>query len=101
MFFYLVSLVHKIPDKMMLHIGTYHSLFYSTTETVKETRKLKKYILEQFYTVKLVISNSKLRIDKANANLTTVEVTKHLQTNEENIIIHPNIKGDTTCSAYK
>ena len=101
MFFYLVSLVHKIPDKMMLHIGTYHSPFYSTTETVKETRKLKKYILEQFYIVKLVISTSKLRIDKANANLTTVEVTKHLQTNEENIIIHPNIKGDTTCSAYK
>ena len=101
MFLYLVSLVHKIPDKMMLHIGTYHSPFYSTTETVKETRKLKKYILEQFYIVKLVISTSKLRIDKANANLTTVEVTKHLQTNEENIIIHPNIKGDTTCSAYK
>ena len=101
MFFYLVPLVHKIPDKMMLHIGTYHSPFYSTTETVKETRKLKKYILEQFYTVKLVISTSTLRIDKANANLTTVEVTKHLQTNEENIIIHPNIKGDTTCSVYK
>ena len=86
---------------MMLHIGTYHSPFYSNTETVKEDRKLKKYILEQFYTVKLVISTPTLRMDEANANLTSVEVTELLQTNEENIIIHPNIKGDTTCSAYK
>lgn len=101
MFFYLVPLVHKIPDKMMLHIGTYHSPFYINTETVKEARKLKKYILEQFYTVKLVISTPTLRMDEVNANLTSVEVTKLLQTNEENIIIHPNIKGDTTCSAYK
>ena len=56
MFFSLVPLLHKKPDKMILHIGTNDSTFYSATETVEKIGKLKKYILEQLTTVKSVIS---------------------------------------------
>ena len=47
MFFYLVSLLHKKPDKMVLHIGTNDSTFYSATEIVEEIGKIKQYILEK------------------------------------------------------
>ena len=46
MFFYLVPLLHKKPDKMILHIKTNYSTFYSATEIVEEIGKLKQYILE-------------------------------------------------------
>ena len=94
MFFYLVPLLHKNPDKMILHIGTNDSTFHSATETVEEIGKLKQYILEQLPTVKLVISTLTLRTDKANANLINAEVTELLRTCEEKIITHPNIKEE-------
>ena len=56
--------------------------------------KHKQYILEQLPTVKLVISIPTLRTDKANSNLINAEVTRLLQTNEEKIISHPNIKDE-------
>ena len=58
--FYLVLLLHKKPDKMILHIGTNDSTFYSATETVEEIGKLKQYILEQLPIVKLVMSTPTL-----------------------------------------
>ena len=70
MFFYLVPLLHKKSDKMILHIGTNGSPFYSATEIVDESSK-----------------------DKANPNLINAEVTELLQTNEEEIT-DPNIKEE-------
>ena len=75
MFFYLVPLLYKNPDKMILHIVTNDSTFYRAAEIMEEIGKLKKYTLEQFPTVKLVISTPTLRTDKANANLINAEVT--------------------------
>ena len=63
---------------MILHIGTYDSPFYSATEIMEEIRKFKQYILEQLPRIKLVISTPTLRTDKANANLTNVEITELL-----------------------
>ena len=97
-------LLHKKPDKMILHIGTNDSTFYSATEIVEEIGKLKQYILEQLPTVKLVISTPTLRKDKANTNLINAEVTELLRTNEEKIITHPNIKEehlDMVCTSTK
>ena len=48
MFFYLVSLLHKKPDKMILHIGTNDSTFYSATEIVEEIVTLKQCIPEKY-----------------------------------------------------
>ena len=97
-------LLHKKHDKMILHIGTNDSTFYSATEIVEEIGKLKQYILEQLPTVKLVISTPALRKDKANTNLINAEVTELLRTNEEKIITHPNIKEehlDMVCTSTK
>ena len=55
---------------------------------------LKQYILEQLPKVKFVISIPALRTDKANANLTNIEVTELLLTYEEKIITHSNIKDE-------
>ena len=95
MLFSLVPLLHKKPNKMILHIGTNDSTFYSATEIVEEIGKRKQYVLEQLPTVKLVISTPTLRTYKANANLINAEVTELLGTNEEKITItHPNIKEE-------
>ena len=79
---------------MILHIGTNNSTFYSATEIVDESRKLKQHILEQFSIVTLAISTPTLRTDKANANSINVEVTELLRTCEETVITHPNIKEE-------
>ena len=79
MIFYLVPPLHKKPDNIILHIETNDSAFYSTLEIADEIGKLKQYILEQLkwvILVKLVISTTTLRTDKANANLINAEVTK-------------------------
>ena len=97
-------LLHKKHDKMILHIGTNDSTFYSATEIAEEIGKLKQYILEQLPTVKLVISTPTLRKDKVNTNLINAEVTELLRTNEEKIITHPNIKEehlDMVCTSTK
>ena len=94
MFFYLVPLLHKKPDKMILHIKTNYSTFYSATEIVEEIGKLKQYILEQLPTVKLVILAPTLRTDKANVNLINAEATKLLRTCEKKIKTHPIIKEE-------
>ena len=83
-----------LPDKMILHIGTNGSTFYSVTEIVEEIGKLKQYILEQLPIVKLMISTPTLRTDKANANLINAEVTELLRTCKEKVITHPNIKEE-------
>ena len=59
--------------------------FYSATEIVEKTGKLKQYILELLPTVKLVISTQTLRTDKANVNSISAEVTELLGTKDEKI----------------
>ena len=68
--------------------------FYSATEIVEKTGKLKQYILELLPTVKLVISTQTLRTDKANVNSISAEVTELLGTKDEKIITHPNIQDE-------
>ena len=89
MFLYLGPLLHKKLDKMILHIGTNNSPFYSATQIVEEIGKLNIYLNSC-----IVISTPTLRMNKVNANLINSDVTERLRTNEEKIITHPNIKEE-------
>ena len=89
MFLYLGPLLHKKLDKMILHIGTNNSPFYSATQIVEEIGKLNIYSNSC-----IVISTPTLRMNKVNANLINSDIMERLRTNEEKIITHPNIKEE-------
>ena len=81
----------EISERMLIKVCCFTEVricdvfFYSATQIVEKTGKLKQYILELLPTVKLVISTQTLRTDKANVNSISAEVTELLGTKDEKI----------------
>ena len=56
MYYYLVPLLRKRPDKIILHVGTNDVSHIKADEMLEELRKLKSSILEMLPSVKIILS---------------------------------------------
>ena len=92
MHYYLVPLLRKRPDKIILHVGTNHAPHIKADEMLEELGKLKSLILEMLPSVKIILSAPTIRVDKHNANESNIDFIKLLEANDFLLIKHPNIK---------
>ena len=90
MYYYLVPLLRKRPDKIILHVGTNDAPHMKADEMLEEFGKC--LIWEILPSVKIVLSAPTIRVDKYNANENNINFIKLLETNNYVLIKHPNIK---------
>ena len=86
MYYYLVPLLHKRPDKIILHDGTNDAPHIKADEMLEELDKLKSLSWEMLPSVKIILSAP------SNANENNIDFIKLLETNNSLLIKHPNIK---------
>ena len=94
MYYYLVLLLRKRPDKIILHVGTGDATHMKADDMLEELSKLKSLIWEMLPSVKIVLLSPTIRVDKHNANENNISFIKLLETNNYVLIKHPNINGN-------
>ena len=93
MYYYLVPLLRKRPDKIILHVGTNDAPHMKADEMLEELGNLGKSLnWEMLSSVKIVLSAPTIRVDKHNANENNMDFIKLLEINNNVLVKHPNIK---------
>ena len=92
MYYYLVPLLRKRPDKIILHVGTNDAPHVKADEMLEELGKLNNLIWEMLPSVKIILSAPTIGVHKHNANENNIDVIKLLETKKYLPIKHPNIK---------
>ena len=92
MYYYLVPLLRKRPDKIILHVGTNDAPHIKADEILEELGKLKSSIWEMLLSVKIILSVPTIRLHKHNANENNIDFIKLLETNDSLLIKHLNIE---------
>ena len=94
MYYYLVPLLRKRPDKIVLHVGTNDAPHIKADEMLQELGKLKSFTWEMLPSGKIILSAPPIRVEKHNANENNIDFIKLLETNDSLLIQQPNIKGN-------
>ena len=89
MYYYLVTLLRKRPDKIILHVSTHDAPHIKADEMVEELGKL---IWEMLQSVRIIQSAPTITVEKHNPNENNIDFIKLLETNDSLLIKHPNIK---------
>ena len=71
MYYYLVPLLQKRPDKIILHAGTNDAPHIKADKMLEELGKLKSLIWEVLPSVKIILSAPTIRVDKLTQMKTT------------------------------
>ena len=92
MFHYLVPLLEKMPDYVILHVGTNDAIDYEANDIVKKMLQVKEFIKLRVPNCKVIISKPIKRHDNDNASHTMEEVISQFQKLTIDIIGHENIE---------
>ena len=79
MFHCLVTLLEKMPDYVILHVGTYDAIDYEASYIVKKILQVKKIIMLRLPNCKVIISRPIKRHDKDNASRVIEDVVPQFQ----------------------
>ena len=91
-YYYLVSLLKKKPDNIILHFGTNDAPYKIEAEMYKELKSIKDFIKKRHPSCKVYISAPILRLDNKNANSILKKYVDKLKVVEEkSVILHENI----------
>ena len=91
-FYYLVPLLQKKPDKIILHFGTNDPPCKNEDGIYKELKSIKDFMNKRHQSCKVHISAPILRLDNKNANSILKKYVGKLKVAEEkSIILHDNI----------
>ena len=71
MYCYLVPLLLKTPDKIILHIGANNTPHIKADKMLEESCKLKNLICEMLPSVKIILLAPTINVNKHNADKTT------------------------------
>ena len=91
-YYYLVPLLCKRSDKIILYVGTNDASRMKADEMLEKLGQLKSLIWEMLPSVKTSLSTPTIRVGKHNANENNIDFIKLLETNNYALIKHPNIK---------
>ena len=91
-YYYLVPLLQKKPDNIILHFGTNNAPYKNEDKIYKELKSIKDFINNQHPSSKVYISAPILRLDNKNANSILKKYVAKLKVVEEKpVILHDNI----------
>ena len=79
MFHYLVPLLEKMPDYVILHVGTNDAMDYEASAIVKKILQVKEFIKLRVPNCKVIISRPIKRHDNDNASRVIEEVMAQFQ----------------------
>ena len=91
-YYYLVPLLRKRSDKIILYFGTNDASRMKADEMLEKLGQLKSLIWEMLPSVKTSLSTPTIRVGKHNANENNIDFIKLLETNNYALIKHANIK---------
>ena len=86
MYYYLVPLLRKRRDKIILHVGTNNAPRIKADEMLEQLGKLKSLIWEMLPSVKIILSAPTKRVDKYIANENKIDFIKLPETNDSLLI---------------
>ena len=95
MFDYLVPLLKKKPDNIILHIGSNDAPFKSAKDIANEISSLMSFIEKELPGVKIYISNPVIRLDDKKANNTLLKLAALFKLMDYDIIFNDNV--DASC----
>ena len=78
MYYYLMLLLQKQPDNVILHVGTSGPSFCNSSEIVNNILKLKSFLSQKLPNVNIILSKPIMRSDTATGKATIEEVNKQL-----------------------
>ena len=77
---YLMPIIAKQPDYLILHVGTNNATTDTSRKIIDDLLMLKSNILKQLPNCRAIVSKLTIRIDHGKANLTLHNVNIHLET---------------------
>ena len=92
MFHYLVPLLEKMPDYVILHVDTNDAIDYEASDLVNKKLQVKKFIKLRVPNRKVIISRPIKRHDNDNATRVIEEVISQFQKPTADMIGNENIK---------
>ena len=87
-YYYLVLLLEKKSDNIILHFGTSDAPYKNENEIYKELKSIKDLINKRHPSCKAYISGPILRLNNKNANSILKKYVDKLKVIEENSVIH-------------
>ena len=91
-YYYLVPLLKKKPDNIILHFGTNDAHYKNEDQIYKELKSIKDFINQRHPSCKVCTSAPILRLNSKIANsIWKIHVDKLKVTEEETVILHDNI----------
>ena len=91
-YYYLVPLLKKKPDNIIIHFGTNDAPYKNEDEIYKELKSIKDFINKRHPSCKVYISAPVLRLNNKNANNILKKYVEKLKVvAEKSVILHDNI----------
>ena len=94
MYHYLVPLIQKQPDNIILHAGTNDAFSCNSSEIVNNILKLRSFISQKLPNANITLSKLIMRSDTAAGKVTIEEVSKQLNDFDFDIIDNRNLSRE-------
>ena len=91
---YLVTILERKPDHVILHVGRNDVAHYEGTEIVDKLLELKSFIAEQLPTTHIVISHPITRTDSKHLAMKIGDIQSHLRKLQIDMIENGNINSN-------
>ena len=89
--FFVVPLLKKKPDKVIIHVGTNAAPHFTPDEMFKNMKELRLLIQKMVPSAKIIISSPVIRVDKANSDVNNKKFISLLNSTDWDCIHHENI----------
>ena len=94
MYHYMVRILERKRDHVILSVGTNDVAHYEGTEVVDKPLELKSFIAEQLSTTHIVISHSMTRTDSKHLAMKIWDIQSHLRKLQINVVENGNISSN-------
>ena len=91
MYHYLIPLMQKQPDNVILHVGTNEVFFCNSSKIVHNILKLRSFVSQKLPNGNIILSKPIMRSDTAAGKVTIEEVNKQLNDFEIDMIDNSNL----------
>ena len=91
MYHYLMPLIHKQPDNVILHVRTNDASFCNSSEIVKNILKLRSFISQKLPNANIILAKLIMRSDTETGKVTIEEVNKQLNDFEIDMMNNSNL----------
>ena len=91
MYHYLMPLIQKQPDNVILHVGTNDASFCNSSEIVNNILKLRSFISQKLPKTNIILSKRIMRSDTAAEKVNIGEVNKQLNDFNFDMIDNSNL----------